>query len=139
MWVIADLTNDISYQPDMTYLHIKFHIPSSNSSLVIAIKLKARDKISTTVILLIYRVQEKTAQLNKLYIFVEDWLPYIVLSPYIRWSWCRFHLTSSRLSHIITGIKVLTAKTAIFWYENGLLPYILEGSYLHIVVTDNQK
>jgi hypothetical protein len=43
----------------MIYLHVKFHIPNSNNSLVIAIKPEAKYRFHAVAILLSYILQKK--------------------------------------------------------------------------------
>jgi hypothetical protein len=65
----------------MVYLHVKFHIPNSDSSLMIAINPKARYRFHGVAILLSYILEKKLSGSG---VFLKDLLPDSILRPYIK-------------------------------------------------------
>jgi hypothetical protein len=64
------------------YFYTKFHMPSSNSSLITATKPKAKYRFCTVIVLFFYIIQKN--YLNKCCVFFEDLLPYKISEPYIK-------------------------------------------------------
>jgi hypothetical protein len=67
----------------MVLLHTKFHMPSSNGSLVIVVKLKAKENVRTAAMLLFYSLQ-------KIYLYKNCMFRNYLLAkpssvPYIKW------------------------------------------------------
>jgi hypothetical protein len=77
----------------MFYLCTKFHRPSSNGSLVTAIKPKDKYRFQTAAILLCCILQGK--QICKSCMFLKYLLPYLIWRNYIQWSQHLSNLTSS--------------------------------------------
>jgi hypothetical protein len=75
------------------YLHTKLHMPRSNGSLGIAVKMKAKDNFRTAA-MLFYILQN-----NHYYKSCNCLLPYILGTLYLRK--CRSHFTSSRVRHVV--------------------------------------
>jgi hypothetical protein len=66
--------------------------------------------------LLFYNLQRK--YLNTRCIFFEDLLPYTILTSYIKWRYCRCHVTDLRKRHH-TDRPIL--KSSIFWWPPATL------------------
>lgn len=115
MYVTVDLQQIFytSYVAVFTvYLRAKFHIPSSSATIIIVIKLKAKQKFTRSPCLYLRTTE---FYLSHFCIYVQDLMPNTVSPSCIQCLYCHSRHTNSRSRHIVIIITKTVITTTLKW------------------------